>query len=134
MDLLIQRIGRLHRHQRTRPAAHREPVLYVFGIADNLRFDDGSEAVYGGYLLTRTQYFLPDSMLLPDHISPLVEKTYGQEELMFEKELQDIYAEYDLRTCHREGICLWSTGVNRKSTYPLPSFSSRRISYQSDAA
>lgn len=94
MDLLIQRIGRLHRHQRTRPAAHREPVLYVFGIADNLRFDDGSEAVYGGYLLTRTQYFLPDSMLLPDHISPLVEKTYGQEELMFEKELQDIYAEY----------------------------------------
>lgn len=94
MDLLIQRMGRLHRHQRTRPAAHREPVLYVFGIADNLQFDGGSEAVYGGYLLTRTQYYLSDSILLPDHISPLVEKTYGQEELMIEQGLQDVYAEY----------------------------------------
>lgn len=94
MDLLIQRMGRLHRHQRTRPAAHQEPVLYVFGITDDLQFDSGSEAVYGGYLLTRTQYFLPDSFLLPDHISSLVGMTYGKQELVLEKGLQDEYAKY----------------------------------------
>lgn len=94
MDLLIQRLGRLHRHQRTRPAAHQEPVLYVFGTDGDLIFDSGSKAVYGGYLLTRTQYYLPDSIVLPDHISPLVEMTYGNHELVLEKELQEEYTKY----------------------------------------
>lgn len=94
MDLLIQRLGRLHRHQRTRPAAHQEPVLYVFGTDGDLIFDSGSKAVYGGYLLTRTQYYLPDSIVLPDHISPLVEMTYGNHELVLEKGLQEEYTKY----------------------------------------
>ena len=94
MDLLLQRMGRLHRHQRTRPFAHNEPVLYVFGLSDDLQFDSGSEAVYGGYLLTRTQHFLPDSIILPDYISSLVEGIYGQKELALEDKMQDVYETY----------------------------------------
>lgn len=42
MDLLIQRIGRLHRHPITRPKAHAEPVCYVLHTNDDLVFDKGS--------------------------------------------------------------------------------------------
>ncbi len=55
MDLLIQRIGRLHRHQRPisdRPEHLRRPQVLIRGIlgtgdADAPEFDGGAEAVYG---------------------------------------------------------------------------------------
>lgn len=76
MDLLIQRMGRLHRHPIRRPAAHKQPTFYVVGCDENFDFDSGSEAVYGGYLLARTQYYLPDKITIPQNISPLVQKVY----------------------------------------------------------
>lgn len=79
MDLLIQRIGRLHRHPITRPKAHAEPVCYVLHTNDDLVFDKGSSFVYGDYLLTRTQAFLPEVILLPDDISPLVQQVYADD-------------------------------------------------------
>ena len=77
MDLLLQRIGRLHRHERKRPMAHRDPVLYLMGTSDTWDFDEGSSAVYGDYLLARTQYYLPERILIPSDISILVQETYG---------------------------------------------------------
>ncbi|EHI70385.1 CRISPR-associated helicase/endonuclease Cas3 [Streptococcus ictaluri] len=77
MDLLIQRLGRLHRHDDIkRPAQHEQPHCYVLGTSDQLEFEEGSSFVYGDYLLARTQYFLPDSINLPEAISPLVQKVY----------------------------------------------------------
>ncbi len=77
MDLLIQRIGRLHRHDIARPKAHEAPVLYVMGQSAALDFESGSSAVYGDYLLIRTQYFLPEMLRIPEDISPLVQQVYG---------------------------------------------------------
>ena len=77
MDLLIQRIGRLHRHMIKRPKGHKEPVLYVLGASDTLDFERGAAEIYGDYLLARTQYLLTDSINLPQDISPLVQKVYG---------------------------------------------------------
>ncbi|MDR2670119.1 MAG: CRISPR-associated helicase Cas3' [Oscillospiraceae bacterium] len=77
MDLLLQRIGRLHRHVgRVRPAAVLQPVCYVTGIEPDGGFDEGSVKVYGEYLLSRTRELLPDSVALPRDIPELVEAAY----------------------------------------------------------
>lgn len=78
MDLLVQRVGRLHRHKiHNRPKKHLIPTLYVMGLSDSLEFEGGSLAVYGGYLLTRTQFYLPEVMNMPEDIPNLVQKVYG---------------------------------------------------------
>lgn len=80
MDLLLQRIGRLHRHFKTkRPSQHAAPILYVLGTNEDMVFAEGSSAVYGDYLLARTQYFLPDTINMPADISILVQKVYSEE-------------------------------------------------------
>ena len=79
MDLLIQRAGRLHRHDIVRPEGFKEPVMYVLGTSSTQEFDSGSVAIYGEYLLAKTQYYLPDSMFLPEDISPLVQQVYQED-------------------------------------------------------
>lgn len=74
MDLLLQRIGRLHRHTRTRPQGLETPRCLVMGALGEL--DAGSRAVYGDYLLLRTRRLLPERICLPEDISPLVQRTY----------------------------------------------------------
>lgn len=75
MDLLLQRIGRLHRHDRRRPAGLEDAACWVLCAGAN-EMDAGGRAVYGDYLLLRTAELLPPSVTLPDDISPLVQKTY----------------------------------------------------------
>lgn len=93
MDLLLQRVGRLHRHKIDRPKNHKTPKLYVIGTDDQLAFEEGSKYIYGGYLLARTQYFLKDSINLPTQISTLVQNVYGNKEIVFEPEVQKEYLE-----------------------------------------
>ena len=80
MDLLMQRIGRLHRHpdrhDQMRPVKLKEPVCWVMGCGENL--DKGSEAVYGGLLLMRTLAFLPETVSLPEDIPRLVNAVYDE--------------------------------------------------------
>ena len=78
MDLLLQRIGRLHRHYRSRPAPLQQACCAVLDTGEDA-FDAGSEAVYGQWLLWRTRKFLPRSIRLPEEISPLVQRVYGWE-------------------------------------------------------
>jgi CRISPR-associated endonuclease/helicase Cas3 len=92
MDLLIQRIGRLHRHKKTkRPKIHEKARLFILGMDENFEFESGSEFIYGKYLLMRTQYFLPQEIILPDDISPLVQNVYGKETINLEGSIQDDY-------------------------------------------
>ncbi|NLJ95221.1 MAG: CRISPR-associated helicase Cas3' [Clostridiaceae bacterium] len=93
VDLLIQRVGRLHRHEIKRPEHFQTPVLYLLGTSSNLEFEAGSETVYGGYLLARTQYYLPDTLKLPSDISPLVQKVYGKEDILLADDKQEKYQE-----------------------------------------
>lgn len=97
VDLLIQRAGRLHRHDRARPQKHETPVLYVLGTHPFWEFESGGEAVYGGYLLARTQAVLPEVLSIPQDISALVQKVYGPKEPDFSKDLQDRYAELKIK-------------------------------------
>ncbi|MGX7107632.1 CRISPR-associated helicase Cas3' [Hutsoniella sourekii] len=92
MDLLIQRMGRLHRHERAdRPDNHSSPHVYVLGTSDQYEFEPGSSAVYGDYLLIRTQEILPDEVRLPIDISPLVQKVYDESIDVVLKEEQEKY-------------------------------------------
>lgn len=97
VDLLLQRIGRLHRHERKRPYKHVNPVVYVMGTSDSFDFEKGSVQVYGKFYLIRTQYFLTDRICIPSDISKLVNKVYGVEEPDLSDELNNIYRESNIR-------------------------------------
>ena len=75
VDLLLQRIGRLHRHTRKRPDELKISVCYV--LTDEYEDDNsGSKSIYGTWLLEETLEHIPDMVTLPDDISPLVQKVY----------------------------------------------------------
>uniref|UniRef100_UPI0026064F96 CRISPR-associated helicase Cas3' n=1 Tax=Nocardioides sp. TaxID=35761 RepID=UPI0026064F96 len=86
VDLVLQRAGRLHRHQRERPSGLTEPHLAIRGItewtAEGPDFEKGSRAVYGESRLLRSVGALgltedaTTSISLPGDIRPLVETAY----------------------------------------------------------
>lgn len=89
MDLLLQRMGRLHRHPRSRPShlaspralLVRETVAVDTGLA---QASDGSHRVYGDDLLWRTGLVLDSHgplLDLPDDIPILVEAALGSDPL-----------------------------------------------------
>ncbi|MDD2234940.1 MAG: CRISPR-associated helicase Cas3' [Desulfitobacteriaceae bacterium] len=92
MDLLIQRIGRLHRHKRDRSPKLSQAQCYITGMDDS-GFDRGAELIYGKYLLMNTKRLLPKYIMLPTDIPQLVQKTYTPEGLPMPTELQEEYIE-----------------------------------------
>ncbi|CAL9638365.1 hypothetical protein SUDANB19_06246 [Streptomyces sp. enrichment culture] len=88
VDLVLQRLGRLHRHPRQRPARLAQARCLVTGV-DWAQTPPcpakGSEAVYGGrHTLLRSLAVLEphlngEHLCLPDDISPLVQQAYGDE-------------------------------------------------------
>ncbi|WP_267201590.1 CRISPR-associated helicase Cas3' [Limosilactobacillus kribbianus] len=103
IDLLIQRIGRLHRHKIERPAKLTEPMTYILGINSLGDYGDANEAIYEKYWLMKTDYFFPDTIRVPEDVSRLVQLVYDpitdseivgireaqhQERLIIEKERQ----------------------------------------------
>jgi CRISPR-associated endonuclease/helicase Cas3 len=87
VDLLLQRIGRLHRHERPeRPAGLREPLVVVTGMeraAAGPRLEGGAVAVYGRARLVRTAALVAEadggSWVLPGQIPELVAAVYGDD-------------------------------------------------------
>lgn len=86
IDLLLQRSGRLHRHDRPlqdRPAAVRTPRFVITGVGwreDPPALDRGASRIYGDHLLLRTLAELRerDHLSLPDDIAPAVQRVYGE--------------------------------------------------------
>lgn len=92
MDLLIQRIGRLHRHESVeRRQRLKDPKVFVMGTSDTFEFEPGSSAVYGDYLLIRTQSLLPKTICLPQDISPLVQAVYDDADSFIAEEAWEKY-------------------------------------------
>ena len=81
MDLLLQRLGRLHRHRhtgRTRPSLLQRPECGVLWADGEL--EPGAKAIYGEWLLLRTKMLLPDTITLPADIPSLVQNVYRDPE------------------------------------------------------
>lgn len=86
VDLLLQRAGRLHRHDRERPAAHREPRLVVAGLGGDRRPDlrtTAWDAVYDELILYRTWALVSreSRWCMPDDIDRMVQAVYDQSDL-----------------------------------------------------
>lgn len=77
MDLLLQRIGRLHRHPRPRKEKLKQAQCLVLGM-DEDGFEAGSKGIYGEYLLMRTKALLPEQLNLPQDIPDLVQDVYDE--------------------------------------------------------
>lgn len=76
VDLILQRAGRLHRHEINRPTSLKTPHLYLIGSQED-GYGEANETIYGRYLLKKSDYFIEDEITLPDDISPLVQKVYS---------------------------------------------------------
>ena len=74
MDLLLQRIGRLHRHSRVRPDALKAAQCIVLETEE---LEPGACAVYGAWLLLRTRSLLTAQIRLPEDIPALVQAAYS---------------------------------------------------------
>lgn len=77
IDLLLQRIGRLHRHDRSRPAKLQQAFCSVMEVCGD-DFLKESELIYERWLLKQTKELLPDMITLPDDISELVNEVYKE--------------------------------------------------------
>lgn len=77
MDLLLQRIGRLHRHAfRLRPKSVAAPEVLI--LKPESVTDRTMQTVYSEWLLDRTQKCLPAAITIPDDIPDLVNETYAE--------------------------------------------------------
>lgn len=87
VDLVLQRAGRLHRHDRTgRPADHWTPVLHISGLTSAQGAGperDALETVYDQYVLWRSWAILSrsDSISIPNDIDDWVQIVYGESSL-----------------------------------------------------
>ena len=81
-DLLLQRSGRVHRHERVRPARCSEPALYLTGVTLSRVgvpvFDPGTEAVYDRHVLLRSWLALRGrtEVAIPEDVQALVDEVY----------------------------------------------------------
>lgn len=82
VDLLLQRVGRLHRHGRSRPPAHAHPVLHVAGLGEEGIPPKEPRVVYDAWPTLRTAAWLRATAVLnlPDDIDRLVQSVYGEDE------------------------------------------------------
>lgn len=76
IDLLIQRVGRLQRHNIERSEFYKTPRLYVLGTSENFEYEKKTKAIYDEYILMMSDYFLPQVIKIPEDISILVDKVY----------------------------------------------------------
>ncbi len=111
VDLLLQRSGRLHRHDRppgSRPVRVAEPEIVVTGLqwanAGPPALPAGSRAVYGGYLLLRAAALVQRAEQagwdLPAQVPALVEAGYDSDDEVpdgWRVELQEARLEQDDR-------------------------------------
>jgi CRISPR-associated endonuclease/helicase Cas3 len=80
IDLLFQRIGRLHRHNRQRSKRLDKPKCIVMKSQDTL---ESAESVYERYQLMNTDYLLSTKEVLsiPADIKPMVHAAYSEDGL-----------------------------------------------------
>lgn len=83
IDLLLQRVGRLHRHPRVRPAEHCVPRLWLVMPALRGGLPDFSEVagVYAPDVIFRTWWELQgvDRLHIPGDLEMWIERVYGKQ-------------------------------------------------------
>lgn len=83
VDLVLQRSGRLHRHERTRPPGLERPQLWIISpdLVDGApNFGKGTEWVYDRHILLSSWLVLKDrsAVAIPADVEDLIEGVYGE--------------------------------------------------------
>jgi CRISPR-associated endonuclease/helicase Cas3 len=84
VDLVLQRAGRLHRHERSRPRRLQSPTLLLSAVEVDVKgvphFEPGSEHVYDSHVLLRSWLALRDrsAIRVPEDVEALIEEVYGE--------------------------------------------------------
>ncbi|MBN2676775.1 MAG: CRISPR-associated helicase Cas3' [Anaerolineaceae bacterium] len=82
IDFILQRAGRLHRHERQRPERHTQAILTIRAETDTGKLNPGnSKYVYDEYLLRKTWEILSTktAIKLPEEYRTLVEAIYQEQ-------------------------------------------------------
>ncbi|RRD03579.1 CRISPR-associated helicase Cas3' [Arachnia propionica] len=124
MDLLLQRIGRLHRHPRSRPEGLEQAQVLILADDDGSlpTGSSGSHIIYGDHHLLRTAGTLilhGETLALPTDISPLVQKALGHEPL------GPVDWQSTLQTAAEEHRKLQDGARHKASTWVLHPYSGR---------
>ncbi|MFD7287910.1 type I-E CRISPR-associated protein Cse1/CasA [Streptomyces sp. NPDC059863] len=131
VDLVLQRMGRLHRHPRRRPAPLTQARCLVTGVdwrSDPPEPVRGSRSVYQEHTLLRAlgvlgPYLDGAPLVLPDHISPLVQAAYGDRPVgpgHWATALDDSRREYVTRLAgKRERADVFRLGPVRRAGRPV---------------
>jgi len=117
IDLLLQRAGRLHRHDRERPVAHGMPRLYVnFQITPDEKLKLGTDrTIYAEYVMRQTQRILEGrtQIQLPHDYRTLIEAVYADQEPSTDDPLYDAWE--DLQNKQRTAV-----GEAKQRLLPAP--------------
>lgn len=102
-DLVLQRAGRLHRHDRDRPSGLAEPRLWLLEPQpgpDGVPDFGSSRYVYDLHVLLRSHLALDgrEVLRIPEDLEEIVEEVYGEQRmkipsLSFQKALEDAWAD-----------------------------------------
>ncbi|SNR83785.1 CRISPR-associated endonuclease/helicase Cas3 [Haloechinothrix alba] len=118
IDLMLQRMGRLHRHERgsgqdQRPAGLRRAHVWVTGAdfaQEPPELEPGAERVYGSYALLRAAAVLRrrfgGTVELPTDIAPLVQDAYGPDDIAppgWDEAMAEAWRTWRESTDRREG-------------------------------
>ena len=118
MDVLLQRIGRLFRHDRKRNSVFTEPCCMV------LDYSDEYSEIYEKWTLEMVEKLLPDFITTPDDISPLVQDAYdtnscpeGNKYLINEEKMRSKAALIGIKApSNKEGLTI--AGMFTRKTSP----------------
>lgn len=128
MDLLLQRSGRLHRHNRTRPDKLSEPELCV------LIPEDFSKSVYSGWILKQTKKYLPDKLVIPGCIPELVGAVYSEPDNDEQQtaEYREYSDEQKEKKQRAKKYCIPSQKINRSDSTLSDMINRRELNNDSD--
>lgn len=120
MDLLLQRSGRLHRHERIRCDRLKNAEIAILRPADSK-----SSSIYSEWILKRTEKYLPEELVIPRCIPYLVSSVYNDPENDDErssKEWKDFERTLSDKKTKAEKYCIKSNMLKFRSWTTLADF------------
>ena len=102
IDLIIQRVGRLHRHKIKRNNKLKNSILYV-----NMNFKHNIFKIYNEYIMLKTNNLLKnvDKIKIPENVENFIEYVYSKNN-EYEKEYKELFKEKEIKKLKIKNITI----------------------------